>query len=625
MADTKQQAPQTSAIKLALLARKVREEIEELKYLKAEPIAIIGMGCRFPGGANSPSQYWDLLINKTDAISEIPKDRWDIDAFYDPESSTPGKISTRWAGFLDQVDQFDPTFFGISPREARGMDPQQRLFLEVAYEALEDAGLTFKDLNNSQTGVFATSYHNDYAYLQHSAPDQIDGHTITGLGHSIVPNRLSFLLNLRGPSISVDTACSSSLVAIHMACQSLRNEESDIALAGGVSLIISPDVMISLSKVGFLAPDGRCRTFDASASGFARGEGCGVIVLKRLSDALANGDRVLAVIRGSAVNQDGHSNVLTAPNGLAQREVIRQALGNARVSPDQVGYIEAHGTGTPLGDPIEVEALADVIGSRVDNQAEPCVLGSVKTNFGHLEAAAGVAGLIKVVLSMQHQAIPAHLHFKKLNPHISLDGTPFVIPTETHPWLTGAGGRFAGVSSFGVGGTNAHIILEEAPHLPVADEEETPQTYLLPLSAHTPQALQRAAQSLQDFLSEQPEAELRDICYTAGVRRNHHGHRLAVIGNTAKDLIENLKGFQQGKILPGVASGSQKMEGHQKLAFVFSGQGQQRWNMGRELLEREPVFRAAIEQCSALFDQYANWSSVGGTHSAGREISPRPD
>ena len=366
--------------------------------------------------------------------------------------------------------------------------------------------------------------------------------------------------------------------------------------------------MISLSKVGFLAPDGRCRTFDASASGFARGEGCGVIVLKRLSDALANGDRVLAVIRGSAVNQDGHSNVLTAPNGLAQQAVIRQALGNAKVSPDEISYIEAHGTGTPLGDPIEVEALADVFGSRTDNQAEPCVLGSVKTNFGHLEAAAGIAGLIKVVLSMQHQAIPAHLHFKELNPHISLDGTPFVIPKETYPWLAGSKGRFAGVSSFGVGGTNAHIVLEEAPHLPIVNEKEAPRTYLLPLSAHTPQALQKIAQSFDDFLSQQPEDVLGDICYTASVRHNHHSHRLALIGNTAKDFVENLKGFQQGKILPSVASGSQKMEGHQKLVFVFSGQGQQRWNMGRELLESEPVFRQVIEQCSTLFDQYANWS-----------------
>jgi acyl transferase domain-containing protein/NADPH:quinone reductase-like Zn-dependent oxidoreductase/acyl carrier protein len=609
MADLNQQASPPSAIKLALLARKVREEIEELKYLKAEPIAIIGMGCRFPGGVNSPSQYWDLLINKKDAICEIPKDRWDIDAFYDPAFDKPGKISTRWGGFLDQVDQFDPIFFGISPREARAMDPQQRLFLEVAYEALEDAGLTFKDLSNTHTGVFATSYHNDYAYLQHSALDQIDGHTITGISHAIVPNRLSFFLNLHGPSLSVDTACSSSLVAVHLACQGLRNEECDIALTGGVNLIISPDVMISLSKVGFLAPDGRCRTFDADASGFVRGEGCGVIILKRLSDALANGDQVLAIIRGSAVNQDGHSNVLTAPNGLAQQEVIRQALENARVSPNQISYIEAHGTGTPLGDPIEVEALAEVIGRRADNQAEPCVLASVKTNFGHLEAAAGIAGLMKIVLSMQHQAIPPHLHFKKLNPHISLDGTPFVIPTEIYPWLTNAKGRFAGVSSFGVGGTNAHIILEEAPrHSSNSDVENSSRTYLLPLSAHTPQALHATVQSFQDFLGGQSQDTLKDICYTASVRRNHHVHRLALIGNTPEQFIEKLNDIQQSRTLPSAVSSNPRPGNRQKLAFVFSGQGQQRWNMGRELLESEPVFRKVIEQSSTLFEKYASWS-----------------
>jgi acyl transferase domain-containing protein/NAD(P)-dependent dehydrogenase (short-subunit alcohol dehydrogenase family)/acyl carrier protein len=608
MTDSQPQASQTSALKLALLARKVREEVKELQYLKAEPIAIVGMGCRFPGGVNNPSQYWDLLINKTDAIREIPKDRWDIDAFYDPDASKPGKISTRWGGFLDQVDQFDPVFFGISPREARAMDPQQRLFLEVAYEALENAGLTFKDLSSSQTGVFATSYHNDYSYLQHAVPDQIDGHTLTGISHAIVPNRLSFFLNLHGPSVSVDTACSSSLVAIHMACQSLRNDECEMALAGGVSLIISPDVMISLSRVGFLAQDGRCRTFDAAASGFVRGEGCGVIVLKRLADALANGDRVLAVIRGSAVNQDGHSNVLTAPNGLAQRDVIRQALDHARVSPDQISYIEAHGTGTPLGDPIEVEALAEVIGSRGDPQAEPCILASVKTNFGHLEAAAGIAGLMKVVLSMQHEAIPAHLHFKELNPHISLDGTPFVIPTETYPWPAGSRTRLAGVSSFGVGGTNAHVILEEAPRLPNSNQNDLSKTYLLALSAHTPEALQTTVRSFEDFLSGQSQDTIKDVCFTAGVRRNQHVHRLALIGNTAAEFVEKLKSFQQGRKLPGVAAGSRRPETRQKLAFVFSGQGQQRWNMGRELLEREPVFRETVERCSALFEEYADWS-----------------
>ena len=608
MSKMKKQETSISAVKLALLAQKLRNEADELRYIKSEPIAIIGMGCRFPGGANNPSQYWEMMINKTDAISEIPKDRWDADALYGPETEANEKVSGRWGGFLDHVDQFDPAFFGISPREARAMDPQQRLFMEVAYEALENAGLTFDDLNDSPTGVFTTSYHNDYSHLQLSALEQIDGHTLTGTLHSIVPNRLSYFLNLHGPSISIDTACSSSLVAVHMACQNLRNEECGIALAGGVNIIISPEVMVSLSKVGFLASDGRCRTFDASASGFVRGEGCGVIILKRLSDALANGDQVLAVIRGSAVNQDGRSNVLTAPNGLAHQKLVRQALDNAGVSADQISYIEAHGTGTPLGDPIEVEALTEVIGSRSDNSLEPCVLASVKTNFGHLEAAAGIAGVIKVVLCLQHKIIPPHLHFKELNPHISLDGTPFVIPTEPFPWPTNSKGRFAGVSAFGVGGTNAHVILEEAPQIPVSDKEGSFSHYLLPLSAHNPKTLQALIQAYQSFLSNQPAKTLKDICYTASVRRNHHSQRVAVLGNTPQEIVESLSAFQQGNVRADVASGNQQSGDRQKLVFVFSGQGQQWWAMGRELMEAEPVFRKVIEQCDSLFAKHADWS-----------------
>lgn len=608
MSKMSQQPVAMSSVKLALLARKLKTEANQLSYLKSEPIAIIGMGCRFPGGSNDPNAYWHMLMNKVDAISPVPADRWDNDAWYDPEVDAPGKIATRWGGFIDQIDQFDPSFFGISPREANSMDPQQRIFMEVAYEALENAGLSLEDLSDSHTGIFSTSYHNDYSFLQYSSPTQIDGRTLTGSLHSVVPNRLSFFLNLHGPSLSLDTACSSSLVTVHLACQSLRNEECEIAIAGGINAIISPEVMISLSRVGFLSPDGRCRTFDASASGFVRGEGCGVVVLKRLADALADGDNVLAVIRGSAVNQDGRSNVLTAPNGQAHREVVRLALKNAGVSPEQIGYIEAHGTGTMLGDPIEVEALAEAIGQRPNNPDSVCVLGSVKTNMGHLESAAGIAGIIKVVLSLQNQQIPPHLHFQKLNPHISLEDTPFVIPTEARPWPVGNQPRLAGVSSLGVGGTNAHVILEEAPRLPAKPYPTEPRPYLLALSAKSAESLALMAQSHAQFLNDNLTTPLADVAYTLGARRTHFDYRLAVVGQTHEELAEKLKTFQSGAQQPNLFSGYHESGTEFKPVFVFSGQGPQWWAMGRELLAQEPIFKETIEKCDALFSQYADWS-----------------
>ncbi len=594
-----------SAIKLALLAKQTRAKTAEI--LNAEPIAIIGMGGRFPK-AVSPEALWQLLIQKGDAISEVPPDRWLGADYYDPDPSVPGKMSTIQGGFLDQVDQFDPAFFGISPREAHRMDPQQRLFLEVAYEALQDAGQVDKQLAGSQTGVFVSSYHNDYGLMQQTNPEDIDSRTLTGVIHSIVPNRLSFLLNLHGPSLSIDSACSSSLVAVHLACQSLRNQECDMALAGGVSLIIAPEVMISLSQVGFLAPNGRCKTFDASADGFGRGEGCGVVVLKRLTDALAAGDHVLALIRGSAVNQDGRSNVLTAPNGLAHQDVVRRALRNAQLLPDDITYVETHGTGTVLGDPIEVEALAEVFGGpRQDGQ--PCVLGALKSNIGHLEAAAGIAGLIKVVLSLQHGSIPPNVHFQTLNPYISLENTPFIIPTETIAWAGGAKDRIAGVSSFGVGGTNAHVIIAEAPRLPdpKLPDDVAKRPFLLTLSAHTPEALRQRAHALADTI-DSTDSTLYNLTYTTNVRTSHYTHRLAVVTHSPQELREKLKAFSNNTRQSDLISG-QKIPGkRRKLGFVFSGQGSQWWGMGRDLLQQEPVFRAIIEQCDTLLQAYTGWS-----------------
>ena len=426
-----------------------------------EPIAIIGISCRFPN-AKTPEAFWQLLRNGVDAITEIPPERWSIDTFYHPEAATPEKMNTRWSGFLEQVDQFEPSFFGVAPREAQQIDPQQRLLLEVSWEALENAGIIPESLAGSQTGVIIGISSVDYHRLLYKELSRIEAYSGTGTTLSIAANRLSYLLNLRGPSIALDTACSSSLVAVHLATESLQSRESNLCLVGGVNLILSPEGAITFSQAGMMAADGRCKTFDASADGNVRGEGCGIVVLKRLEDALRDGDNIQAVIKGSAVNQDGLTNGLTAPNGPSQQAVIRQALKKAGVKPAQISYVEAHGTGTSLGDPIEVNSLKNVLmEDREPNQT--CWIGSAKTNIGHLEAAAGIAGLIKVVLSLQHEEIPPNLHFKKLNPYIKIKNTPIQIPTSLQKWSAGEQPRLAGISSFGFGGTNAHVILEEAP------------------------------------------------------------------------------------------------------------------------------------------------------------------
>ena len=414
MSNTSEDSNQLSPLQRAVLALKeMRSKLDTLERSRTEPIAIIGMGCRFPGGANDPESFWQLLCNGVDATREIPSDRWDINAYYDPNPQTPGKMYTRRGGFLDRVDEFDAEFFGIAPREAVSMDPQQRLLLEVSYSALENAGQAPDKLSGSQSGVFIGISAHDYEQL--GGLSDIDVYTATGNALSIAAGRLSYFLGLEGPTLAVDTACSSSLVAVHLACQSLRAGECRLALAGGVQLILSPQTTIWMSKMQALSPDGRCKTFDAAADGYGRGEGCGMVVLKRLSDAIADRDNILALIRGSAINQDGKSSGLTVPNGMAQQALIRAALTNANVEPNQVSYVEAHGTGTSLGDPIELKALAEVLGKRQPDK-QPLTIGSVKTNIGHLEAAAGIASLIKVVLAMQHEEIPPHLHLNQLNP-----------------------------------------------------------------------------------------------------------------------------------------------------------------------------------------------------------------
>ncbi|AFZ56827.1 type I polyketide synthase [Anabaena cylindrica FACHB-243] len=581
------------------------EEVEETSQEKEpqfpDAIAVIGIGCRFPGAKN-PEAFWQLLQNGTDAIVEVPSDRWDIHQVYDAQPATPGKMNTSWGGFLEDVDQFDAAFFGISPREAESIDPQQRLVLEVSWEAIENAGIAPQKLKGSQTGVFIGISTNDYARLQFNHPSGTDAYFGTSSAFSIAANRLSYLLDLRGPSWIVDTACSSSLVAVHQACQSLLQGESKLALAGGVNLILTPELTITFSQAQMMAADGHCKTFDANANGYVRGEGCGMVVLKRLSDAQKDGDNILGVIRGSAVNQDGRSNGLTAPNGPSQQAVVRQALAKAQVQPAQISYVETHGTGTPLGDPIEVNSLKEVL---TQGRTPSCIcwIGSVKTNIGHLEAASGIASLIKVVLSLQHQEIPPHLHLQQLNPHIKIKDTGLSIPTQRQTWTKGKEQRFAGVSAFGFGGTNAHLILEEAPQVSHKEQEfERPQ-HLLTLSAKSQTALQELAQKYEQFLATNSQVALADVCFTSNTGRSHFEHRLAVVTESTTQLSEQLRTFANSQPSSVLLSQPETSK-HRKIAFLFTGQGSQYPGMGRQLYETQPVFRRTLERCEQILRPY---------------------
>jgi acyl transferase domain-containing protein len=588
-----------SPLKRALLAiEELQMKLDTVEKQRHEPLAIIGVGCRIPGGANDPEEFWSLLSEGRSGVREIASDRWDADAYYDPNPDAPGKIATRFGGFLDQVDHFEPQFFGISPREALTMDPQQRLLLEVSWEALEQAGQSPLRLGHTRTGVYIGVCTNDYAQLLLEAgnPELVDMYYASGIGHSIASGRLSYFLGLQGPSMSVDTACSSSLVAIHLACQGLRNRECRLALAGGVNVILSPQLFSALSRARMLAADGKCKTFDAAADGFVRGEGCGVIVLKRLEDALTDGDRILALIRGSAVNQDGPSSGLTAPNGPSQESVIRDALANAAVDPQDVSYVEAHGTGTSLGDPIEVQALGAVFGPGRD-VATPLLFGSLKTNVGHLEAAAGVSGLIKVALSLHHREIPKHLNFHQPSPHIPWDRLPVKVASARESWIPLHGKRIAGVSSFGFSGTNAHVVLEEAPILsPKRSGQERPM-HLLTLSARTEPALSTLIERYAKRLELGPSIVLADLCHTANVGRAHLAHRLVLTGTDAKAMARKLRENRSGHALPNIVRGCCEGSERPKIAFLFTGQGSQYVGMGRRLYETSPTFARALNRC----------------------------
>ncbi|HVV72359.1 MAG TPA: type I polyketide synthase, partial [Verrucomicrobiae bacterium] len=603
MSENTQPTNQLSPLKRALLAiEELQAKVDSLEQARREPVAVIGLGCRIPGGANDPEAFWNLLREGRSGVCEIPKDRWDVERYYDPNPDAPGKIATRFGAFLDRVDEFEPQFFGIAPREAQTMDPQQRLLLEVSWQALEHAGQAPTKLGQTRTGVYFGICSNDYAQLllENGERSLLDMYYASGIAHSIASGRLSYLLGLQGPSISIDTACSSSLVSVHLACQGLRQGDCRMALAGGVNVILSPEVFSALSRARMLSPEGKCKAFDAAADGFVRGEGCGVVVLKRLSDALVDNDRILAVIRGSAVNQDGPSSGLTAPNGPAQEAVIREALANAGVRARDVSYLETHGTGTSLGDPIEVQALGAVFGPERDS-ATPLRIGSLKTNVGHLEAAAGVTGLIKLILCLQHREIPPHLHFQTPSPHIPWERLPLVVPTSLTPWEPLGGRRIAGVSSFGFSGTNAHLVVEEAqaPQLKPSTALRRP-LHLLTVSARTEPALRALVESYAQRLAAPEPPAIADFCHTANAGRAHLAHRVAVVGETAAEIQARLQGSLTGGASPGVVHGFSESASRPRIAFLFTGQGSQYLQMGRGLYETSATFRRALERCDAL-------------------------
>jgi epothilone polyketide synthase D len=576
-----------------------------------EPIAIVGIGCRFPGGAHSGAEFWKLLCAGFDAIGEVPPDRWSPSNFYDPDPRTPGKTAVRIGGYVQQrIQQFDAAFFGISPREAACLDPQQRFLLEVTWEALEDAGIPPERLVGGDTGVFSGGFMQDSASVQmgYLNREMIGQHTSVGASLTMLSARLSYVFDLRGPCISVDTACSSSLVAAHYACNSLWNRECSQALVAGVNVMFNPAVPIALTKAGFLSPDGRCKAFDASANGYVRSEGAGVVVLKTLSAALRDRDRVYALIRGSAVNQDGRSDGITQPNQDAQEALFREAYRRAGISPRAVQYVEAHGTGTPVGDKTEAGALAAVVG--VDREpGAPCVIGSVKTNLGHMEGAAGVGGLIKTALALKHRQIPPNLHFNKPSPHIPFETNNLRVPRTLEPWPAAEGPLLASVNSFGYGGTNAHVVMEEAPvtATQVAEAAVTaPSEWIIPISAKTPEALRAYATALSSWVQERRASEgltLEDLSYSAGVRRTHHEQRGALLVKSLDEVPAQLEAYARGDENALVASGRTSLGKVSKLVFVFTGMGPQWWGMGRELFETQPAFREAAEACDRAFQQ----------------------
>ncbi|GGR20606.1 type I polyketide synthase [Deinococcus ruber] len=585
-----------------------------------EPIAIIGIGCRFPGESSDPQSYWNFLKSGADAVTEVPADRWLVDAYFHPDHHAPGRMYARWGGFIRDIDQFDAPFFGISPREAARMDPQQRLLLEVADEAFQDAGLPPSTLAGSDTGVFVGLSTCDYAGIQTaaSARQSIDPFTNLGVGSCIAANRISYHYDFHGPSFIVDTACSSSLVAVSMACKAIWNGECGVALSGAANLMLRPENTMGFAKSQMLSPAGRCKSFDADASGYVRSEGVGVVVLKPLSRAQADGDRIYAVIRAADLNQDGRTGGIALPNGEAQAALLASIYAGAGLDPAKVRYVEAHGTGTAAGDPIEVNALGSVLRSSYHaGQDSECLIGSVKSNMGHLEAASGMAGLIKAALSIQHREIPGNLHFNAPNPAIPFDRYGLRVAVGQQPWPTDPDGSqsfLTGINSFGFGGTNAHVVLDAAPEYSqteAAAAQAGPQ--LFAFSAHSQQALRAVAAAQLHDLDMHPEINLSALAYSLGTHRDHYPFRLSLAAGDVAELKDALEAFLEDEHRPGMAQG--RVLAHEggaatglPLAFVFSGMGPQWFGMGRELYAHEPVFRAALDEIDALLTPYTGWS-----------------
>ena len=627
------------------------KEVSENCAQQKEPLAIVGIGCRFPGGVHDPSTFWDLVVNAKDGIVDVPPERWDADWLYDPDPNKPGKMFVRKGGFIDQpVDEFDALFFGISPREAERMDPQQRLLLETSWEALEDAGIPADSLAGSNTGVFvgAFTFDNQVTQLGVESRHLISAQTPTSSTFTMLSNRLSYFYDFRGPSVSMDTACSSSLVAFHHACQAVWDGTCDMALAGGANVVFRPETVISMCKGGFLSPDGRSKSFDSRANGYGRGEGSGIVIIKPLSAALANNDRIYCTIRATGVNQDGRTNGITVPNPDSQQALCRSVCEKAGIDPASVQYLEAHGTGTPVGDPIEANSLGTVYGqARPDG--ETVALGSIKANIGHTEAAAGVAGVIKACLSLHHATIPPLANLEEPNPNIPFEELGLRLPQQPEPMEAKHGAPTAAINSFGYGGTNAHAILEQYPqHTSSANGNGSANgsapslgngkssnangsnangsngngsrtaslvardtELLFPLSARSSEALAEAAQAIIDTLPTlAKQHSLADICHNAAVRRSHHNHRLMVRCTSVDDLRAKLQSYLSEGQADGVITGKVDAGSIEKPVFVFTGMGPQWWGMGRELMQEEPLFREAVEECDRILQKIAGWSII---------------